>query len=110
MIKELIFILVIIVIILAVIARQPRSILRAENADSTPINAKSQDLTSSADIHSSATSARTAARTTARTTERTTARTSSRVRFSPEKKERVYNVKTGAIVGESIVPVEESEN
>jgi hypothetical protein len=36
---------------------------------------------------------------------------SSRVRFSPDKKERTYNVKTGQIVGEDIiVPVEESES
>lgn len=33
-----------------------------------------------------------------------------RVRFSPEKKERTYSVKTGEILGESIVPVEDQNS
>lgn len=98
MVKELIFILIIIVVILAFIARGPKSILHEESAPSI------QDATSSTNVQGPSTSP-IRENLTARKRNKT-----AHVRFSPEKKERVYNVKTGEIVGEHTVPVEESEN
>lgn len=75
MLKELIFILIIIVSILIAIASQPSSILKEECKNIGPAKKKS-----------------------------------ARVRFSPEKKERTYSVKTGKIIGDSVVPVVDIES
>jgi hypothetical protein len=89
MIQELIFLLVILVIILAVFARQPRSILRAcEDTTAATPSAEQQPRTTSA------------VKTRTKT---------NRVRFSPDKKERIYSIKTGEIVGDNIIPVEDTE-
>ena len=95
MIKELIFILILIVVILCAIAARPTSILRVDK--SSPVDnvgsvEKPQEKMSEPPRKKSSKTAR--------------------VRFSPEKKERTYSVKTGEIIGDRSVQVEdiESEN
>ena len=78
MIGEIILLLIILAIVLGFMASGPRSVLRAERTI--------------ADVDEHAVVAPTRVK-------------KSRVRFSPEKKERTYNVKTGEIVGEVTVPV-----
>lgn len=107
MIKELIFILIIVVILLAFVARGPRSILRSSETfnysrGDTSLNETSlneQSVIKEVDK-------RQEPRTIVSTSKK---RTTSRVRFSPEKKERVYNKKTGDIIGEHIIPVAQVE-
>lgn len=81
MIKELIFILIIVVAILIAIATSgPTSILKEESPVIVVQDKPKQN------------------------------KKNTRVRFSPEKKERTYSVKTGKIIGDSVAPVGDIES
>ena len=93
MIKELIFILVLIVVILCAIAARPSSILRADKShlvDSVGSVEKLQEKMTEPP--------------------RKKSNKTTRVRFSPEKKERTYSVKTGEILVDRSVKFEDNES
>lgn len=86
MIKEIIFILILIVAILIAVASNPVQYTDRSYTD------RSHDKQSKVNYPL-----------------QVKKKKNTRVRFSPEKKERTYNVKTGQIIGDSIAPVEDIE-
>lgn len=92
MIKEIIFILFIIVVILIAIAGKPKSVLREHGEMKT---------NSAGQVYENVVSTDAAP---------TKHKSNRRVRFSPEKKERTYSIKTGKIIGEDITVAIDDEN
>lgn len=101
MIKELIFILVLIVIILCAVVAKPTSILKVTKDADTSGDTTSAENTQSVEKMDVS---------TVRNVQRRKSNKTSRVRFSPEKILRTYNVKTGAIVGDTTVQIDEAES
>jgi hypothetical protein len=104
MIKELIFILVLIVIILCAVVARPASILKVTKDSVTKDiggdNVSTENTQSVENIDTP----------TAKNSQRRKSNKTSRVRFSPEKNLRTYNVKTGVIVGDTTVQIDEAES
>lgn len=99
MIQVLIFVLIIVVIVLAIIASRPRSILRNVSSfgNESSVNTK-ENLVS-----------KQKSQFVTPTVQTKKKRENVRVRFSPDKKERTYNIKTGEVTGEATVQVGNSE-
>lgn len=82
MIKEIIFILILVVAILIAVASNPQRNRDSETTVQSTVTNQLPQIKKKKNVH---------------------------VRFSPEKKERTYSVKTGRIINDSVAQVEDIE-